>query len=104
MTDAEQLLWFRLRRKQILGIPFYRQKSLGDYIVDLYAPSVGLVIEVDGSQHYDPAQMEHDEKRSAFLASLGLDTLRFTNNEVLGDIDVVVEHVWNVCRERKNPP
>ena len=50
-TDSEEHLWTRLRRKQLLGIQFYRQKPLGDYIVDFYAPKVKLVVEVDGSQH-----------------------------------------------------
>ena len=52
MTDAEQLLWSRLRRKQILGLQFYRQKPLLNYIVDFYCPAVNLVIECDGGQHY----------------------------------------------------
>ena len=49
MTDAEQKLWFQLRRKQILDIVFYRQKPIGNYIVDFYAPSQKLVVEVDGA-------------------------------------------------------
>ena len=50
MTDAEHRLWFRLRRKQLLWVQFYRQKPIGKYIVDFYAPAVALVIEVDGGQ------------------------------------------------------
>ena len=53
MTDAEHRLWFRLRRKQLLGLQFYRQKPIGKYIVDFYAPAVALVIEVDGGQHFE---------------------------------------------------
>ena len=49
-TDAEHRLWFRLRRKQLLGVQFYRQKPIGKYIVDFYAPAVALVIEMDGGQ------------------------------------------------------
>ena len=52
MTDAEITLWSRLRRKQIHNLQFYRQKPLGQYIVDFYCPSARLVIEVDGGQHY----------------------------------------------------
>ena len=52
MTDAEQLLWQRLRRKQILGLQFYRQKPILNFIVDFYCPSVSLVIECDGGQHF----------------------------------------------------
>jgi very-short-patch-repair endonuclease len=54
LTDAEQRLWARLRRKQILGVQFYRQKPIGNYIADFFAPAVRLVVEVDGSQHFDP--------------------------------------------------
>src|SRR4051794_4161542 len=53
MTDAEQRLWFRLRRKQLEGVQFYRQKPIGPYIVDFFAPTIDLVIEVDGSQHFE---------------------------------------------------
>lgn len=52
MTDAEQMLWQRLCHKQILGLQFYRQKPILNFIVDFYCPSVNLVIECDGSQHY----------------------------------------------------
>ena len=51
MTDAEQRLWSKLRRKQILGVQFYRQKPLANYIVDFYCAAANLVIELDGSQH-----------------------------------------------------
>lgn len=56
MTDAERLLWSRLRGKQILGVQFYRQKPLGRYIVDFHAPAVKHVVEVDGSQHISRRQ------------------------------------------------
>jgi very-short-patch-repair endonuclease len=53
MTEAEQALWFRLRRKQLLDVQFYRQRPIGNHVVDFYAPSAKLVIEVDGSQHLE---------------------------------------------------
>jgi very-short-patch-repair endonuclease len=53
LTDAEQRLWTRLRRKQIPGVQFYRQKPIGKYIVDFYAPAARLVVEIDGSQHLE---------------------------------------------------
>jgi very-short-patch-repair endonuclease len=58
LTDAEQRLWNRLRRKQILGVQFYRQKPIGNYIVDFYAPAARLVIEVDGAQHAETAHVK----------------------------------------------
>ena len=51
-TDAELHLWYRLRRKQILGVQFYRQNPIGNYIADFYAPAVNLVVELDGAQHF----------------------------------------------------
>jgi len=62
-TDAELHLWQRLRRKQILGVQFYRQKPIGNYIVDFYAPTVSLVVELDGSQHLERGQAEYDARR-----------------------------------------
>ena len=100
MTDAERLLWSRLRRKQILDIQFYRQKPIGNYIVDFYAPKAGPVIEVDGSQHTQPHQANKDTKRDEFLAKEGLRVLRFNNLEVLKNTDAVIEKVFE---EIKSP-
>ena len=63
MTDAEKILWQKLRRKQLKGYQFYRQKIVGDYIVDFYCPGARLVIEVDGGQHYGPEEMAKDGVR-----------------------------------------
>jgi very-short-patch-repair endonuclease len=68
LTDAEQRLWARMRRKQILGVQFYRQKPIGDYIADFYAPAVRLIVEVDGSQHAELSQAKYD-KRGVFPAN-----------------------------------
>lgn len=70
MTDVEQLLWQRLRRKQILGLQFYRQKPILNFIVDFYCPSVSLVIECDGSQHYNEIGVEADQNRDHALSEL----------------------------------
>ena len=81
MTDAEQLLWSRLRRKQILGLQFYRQKPLLNYIVDFYCHEIGLAIELDGTIH-DNTFLE-DAKRQGELEQQGVVFLRFSNDEVL---------------------
>ena len=78
MTDAEQLLWCKLRRKQIYGIQFYRQKPLGSFIVDFYAKDPLFIIEVDGSQHLTPSGIEKDKNRDLYLNSLGFRVLRST--------------------------
>lgn len=104
MTDAEQLLWSRLRRKQILGIQFYRQKPIGQYIADFYAPSVHLVIEADGSQHLEDENLQYDMAREAFLNGLGLMVVRFNNTQILTETDAVMGEVFRVCNERQIPP
>ena len=63
MTDAEQTLWQRIRRKQIRSVQFYRQKPLLNYIVDFYCPKARLVIELDGSQHFEPVHQKRDAER-----------------------------------------
>ena len=97
MTDAEKLLWSRLRNKQILGLQFYRQKPILNYIVDFYCPTANLVIECDGSQHFTIEGLEADRIRDEALAQLGLKVLRFDNGQVMGWIEEVVEVVYRYC-------
>ncbi|HUV55815.1 MAG TPA: endonuclease domain-containing protein [Dehalococcoidales bacterium] len=93
MTDAERHLWTKIRRKQVKGYQFYRQKPIGDYIVDFFCPRAKLVIEVDGSQHFSDEMTEYDRIRNEYLSSLGLRVLRFTNADVLAHIERVVESI-----------
>ena len=76
MTQAEQVLWGRLQRKQVLGVPFYRQKPLAGYIADFYCAVAMLVIELDGSQHYAPDTQQYDAVRTQTLEAMGLRVLR----------------------------
>ena len=78
-TIAETILWRYIRRKQIYGIQFYRQKIIGNYIVDFFAPSINLIIEVDGAYHNSLEQRYQDQERDAYLSSLGIIVLRITN-------------------------
>jgi very-short-patch-repair endonuclease len=103
-TEAEQLLWAHIRRKQIGGVPFYRQKPIGPYIVDFYAPAVRLVIEVDGSQHFDPEHAAQDAARDAYLAGLGLTVLRFDNRQVLTETQAVAETIGRAIAYRPGAP
>src|SRR3989304_980259 len=102
MTDAEQLLWSRLRRKQILGVQFYRQKPPGKFIVDFYAPKANLVVEVDGSQHGVADHAERDAEREEHLRARGLHVIRFSNVQVLREIGAVMEAIYRTVAE--NPP
>ena len=95
-TDAEQKLWYRLRRKQINGWQFYRQKPIGPYIVDFYCPVAALVVELDGGQHFEPEYLEADRKRDAYLAGLGLRVMRFDNRQALQETDSLVALIAQV--------
>ena len=97
MTDAERYLWSKLKNKQLDGYQFYRQKPIGNYIVDFYCPAAKMMIEVDGGQHFYNDGIKHDNERDAYINSLGLRVLRFTNIEVLknmqGVIDSIIENM-----------
>jgi very-short-patch-repair endonuclease len=93
MTDAEQLIWYRIRRKQLARTQFYRQRPIGPFIVDFYSPKACLVIEIDGGQHFEPAHRQKDLERDAWLMSRGLHVLRFDNIQVLTQTDEVVEEI-----------
>ena len=94
MTDAEQLLWKYVRRKQLCDIQFYRQKPIGNYIVDFYAPAVKLVVEIDGGQHFSNEYLRRDQKRDAYLASMNLKVLRFDNGQVLKSLGDVLDEIY----------
>ena len=106
MTDAEQLIWQRIRRKQILGLQFYRQKPILNFIVDFYCPAANLVIECDGGQHYTEVGLEADQNRDHALSELGLITVRFSNHQILAEIDDVIELIFQTAQSRipPNPP
>ncbi len=93
MTDAERHLWVKIRVKQLKGYQFYRQKPIGDYVVDFFCPRAKLVIEVDGSHHLVGEKIEYDRIRDEYLCSLGLRVLRFTNTDVLTHIEGVIESI-----------
>ena len=97
-TDAEQKLWSHVRRKQLLDVQFYRQKPMGEFIVDFYAPAAKLVIELDGSQHLEPTQQAYDQQRSAFLQQQGLRVLRFSNLDVLQQIESVMTAIFEALQ------
>ena len=95
MTDAERSLWSKLRMRQLQGLIFYRQKPIGGYIVDFYCPKAKLVIEVDGGQHFTAEGVEYDKARDAYMSGLGLKIMRFSNTDVLTNIDGVFGSIEN---------
>jgi very-short-patch-repair endonuclease len=93
MTDAERRLWLFLKRKQINGLTFYRQRPIGPYVIDFYCARARLVIEVDGAQHLTDEGLHADATRDAFLRQEGLKILRFDNRQVLAATESVVEEI-----------
>jgi len=92
-TPAEVLLWKILRKRQQLGFKFRRQHQFGDYVADFYCHEGRLVIECDGAVHNGNDQWQHDQARDAYMVSHGLRVVRFTNNEILGDVKTVIEKI-----------
>ena len=91
-TLAEDVMWQHLRKNDF-GVRFFRQHVVGDYIVDFLSQSGGLVIEVDGGYHSERQQQEADEIREQALERMGFHIMRFTNEEVLYDIDSVMNQI-----------
>jgi very-short-patch-repair endonuclease len=95
MTDAEKLLWSKVRGKQLNGLQFYRQKIIGNYVADFYCPKTRLVIEIDGGQHYSAEGKEKDRLRDEHMARAGITVLRFQDREVLENLESVLEKLWS---------
>jgi very-short-patch-repair endonuclease len=92
-SDAERALWAKVRNKQFFGMKFFRQYSIGPYILDFYCPTVKLAVELDGGQHNQSDKRERDAARSEYLKAQRIDVMRFWNNEVLLDIESVLSKV-----------
>jgi very-short-patch-repair endonuclease len=93
LTSAEASLWNLLKSRQIEGVKFRRQFSLGNYIADFCSPSEKLIIELDGAVHGEYHQIEKDTIRDQYLESLGYEVLRFENRLVFQDPDYVVTEI-----------
>ena len=93
MTKQERHLWYDFLK--LLPITVHRQKVIGNYIVDFYCASAKIVIELDGSQHYDSNGVEKDHKRDSFLAEQGIKVLRYSNLDVDKNFKGVCEDILN---------
>ena len=91
MTPQERRLWYTFLRAY--PVKFYRQRVVGRYIVDFYCPLAALVVELDGSQHFEPSGAGRDMRRDAELAALGLLVLRFSNEEVNRNFSAVCDEI-----------
>ena len=96
MTKEECHLWYDFLRTY--PVRFTRQKVLGKYIVDFYCATARLVIELDGSQHYDPEQIKKDTVRTAFLENYGLQVIRIPNNDIFRNFRGVCEYIDGIVK------
>jgi very-short-patch-repair endonuclease len=99
MTQTERIIWARLRSKRI-NAKFLRQRPVGEYICDFISIETGIVIEIDGGQHYSDEQIAYDERRTRYLKSFGFEVLRFNNLEVFGNLDGVMMVIADKVEEK----
>ena len=99
MTRAEIVLWYSLKGKQVLGYKFRRQHGVDQYILDFYCPEMTLAIEVDGESHNSKNARCRDEKRQKEIEAYGIRFLRFTDDEVLGNPNRVVDAIEKNVRQ-----
>jgi very-short-patch-repair endonuclease len=97
MTPAERLLWAQLRANRLQGFHFRRQQIIEPFIVDFYCHQANLVIEVDGDVH--AGQQDYDRQREEQLQAHGLHVLRFTNREVVNQLDEVLQTILTTCSQ-----
>jgi very-short-patch-repair endonuclease len=102
-TTAEGLLWEILRNRQVLGFKFRRQHQFGDYVADFYCREAELVVECDGPIHDHNESWHHDQKRDGYMIAQGLHVLRFSNYQVLDDIETVLTDITNYLAPRGLP-
>ena len=98
MTKEERHLWYDFLSHY--PVRFLKQKVLGRYIVDFYCSHAKLVVELDGSQHYDPYEIKQDAERTAYLERYGLYVVRIPNNEVTKNFRGVCEYIDRIVQER----
>jgi len=102
MTKEERHLWYDFLKT--LPVTVHRQKVIGRYIVDFYIAKAALVIELDGSQHFEQAGEQADRQRDAYLESLGLKVVRIPNNAVNQNFPGVCQYIDQCVKERTNKP
>ena len=102
MTKEENHLWYDFLKTY--PVRFSRQKVLGKYVADFYSASAKIIIELDGSQHYESAGMKKDEERTKYLEEYGLKIIRIPNNEVNQNFRGVCEYIDKIVRQSLNQP
>ncbi|HAF48068.1 MAG TPA: hypothetical protein DCL08_02370 [Anaerolineaceae bacterium] len=98
-TDAEQILWSKLRSRELSGFKFRRQHPIDNYILDFYCNEAQLAIEIDGGQHAEKENIKMDDQRTALLNQKGIRVIRYWNNDVLENTDEVLEDILATLKE-----
>ncbi len=93
MTNAEKDVWRMIKGRQILGYDFHRQKPIGNFIADFYCHQLKLVIEIDGISHEEAVVIENDKRKDYYFKTIGLNILRFTDDEVFGNWGLVEKRI-----------
>jgi very-short-patch-repair endonuclease len=101
--EPERRLWSLLRGKQVAGLRFRRQQTIGPYIVDFYCSAAKLIVELDGDQHGEDRHVAYDAGRTRWLAGNGYRVLRFSNTEFLRDPQLVLDGIWRAIEESGVP-
>ncbi|HKK82188.1 MAG TPA: endonuclease domain-containing protein [Prolixibacteraceae bacterium] len=96
-TKAEIALWDILRKKQMMGLRFKQQHPIRIFIADFYCHAIKLVIEVDGDIHNAEENKEYDQNRTAELENYGITVIRFSNEEIMKNIEIVKSKIEKVC-------
>jgi adenine-specific DNA-methyltransferase len=103
-TDAERKLWSAIRNRQLNGIKFRRQFPINSYILDFYSPEYKVAIEADGGQHYTNEITTKDNERTKALAAQGIRMLRFSDRDILQNIEGVSETILRTIEAMVNTP
>ena len=93
-----------MKRDQIAGLRFNRQKPIGKYIADFYCNKLKLIIEIDGDRHYKNKEPQKDKLRDQYFKEQGIKVLRFTNYEIYKNIESVLDKIWIEIEEFVSPP
>jgi len=104
MPEAERVLWNHIRNKKLGGLRFRRQVGIGEYIVDFYCPQLRIVLELDGDSHFTKEAVVYDNERNAYMESLGLHVIRYTNDRIKYDLERVIEELKQIISEPEPSP
>lgn len=104
IPEPEKRLWQKLRKEQLIGIKFRRQYSVGPYVIDFYSPKTRLGIEIDGDSHFWGDTPAYDKERQIYIEANGIKLIRFTNREVIENLEGVLEKITIIVMAPGSPP